>query len=238
MLDSDGHLKGASVSSIALFSSTVVVQFREAAHLKNASILTGIESSQLTVYKNKQAFDGKEEPLGLHSVIDDLGASKDDALVVVVPISAAPWKLFGQKGRTAIFPAPGTVIEMEPSSESRIKEQPFIPMPPRTPFSAARAGGLAAHSLTLADGRNLEYYLDGVVGKPAVFLVHGQFSTGRMWIGSERNDLFLVMPTRPNYGGSSHHAGYTYSTFANDLQQLADHLQVRQFHVIGAPLWL
>lgn len=184
--------------------------------------------------QHKLAFNGKEEPLGLHSVIDGLGASKDDALIVVVPTSAAPWKLFGQKGRTAIFPAPGTVLEMEPSSESHIKEQSFIPMPPWTLFSAAWAGGLVVHSLTLADGQNLEYYLDGIVGKPAVFLIHGQFSTGRMWIGSEHNDLFLVMPMCPNYGGSSYHAGYTYSTFANYLKQLADHLQVRQFHVTGA----
>jgi hypothetical protein len=64
-----------------------------------------------------------------------------------------------------------------------------MPIPPRTPFSADKARGLVTHSLTLADGGNLEYYLDGVVGKPIVLLVHGQFSTGRMWIGSERIDL-------------------------------------------------
>jgi hypothetical protein len=69
--------------------------------------LTGINSAQVKVYKNKLDFDGKEEPLGLHSVIADLGTSKEEGLVVVVPISATPWKLFGQKKRTAVFPAPG-----------------------------------------------------------------------------------------------------------------------------------
>lgn len=69
---------------------------------------------------------------------------------------------------------------MKQCSESRIKEQQFFQMPPRTPFSAARVDGLTAHSVTLADGRNPEYYLDGVAGKPAVFLIHGQFLTGRM----------------------------------------------------------
>lgn len=113
LVDSDGHqYKGTSVSSISLQIGppTVVDQFREAAHLKNSFILTGINYSQLKVYKSKLAFDGNEEPLGLNSVISGLGTSKNEALVVVVPISAAPWKLFGQKGRTAVFPSPESVI--------------------------------------------------------------------------------------------------------------------------------
>jgi hypothetical protein len=95
---------------------------------------------------------------------------------------AAPWKLLGQKGRTAVFPAPGTVLEM--AVIRKPYQRAIHPDASMNSFSAACAGDLVAHSLTLADEQNLEYYLDGVIGKPAVFLVRGQFSTGRMWIGS------------------------------------------------------
>lgn len=106
IVDSGGHpFKETSVSSISLIHSTVLDQFREAAHLKNASILTGINSSQLKIYKNKLAFDRKEEPLGLDSELAGLGTSKKEALVVVVPLFAAPSK----KWFGAIFPAPETV---------------------------------------------------------------------------------------------------------------------------------
>jgi hypothetical protein len=55
-----------------------------------------LQSSQLLVYKNKAAFDKrnaaideeKEEPLEEDSLIDGLGTSKKEALVVVVPSSA------------------------------------------------------------------------------------------------------------------------------------------------------
>jgi hypothetical protein len=55
--------------------------------------LKHIPSPALLVYKNKASFDkrntddGKEEPLGDDSFVTDLGNSKDEALIVVVPSS-------------------------------------------------------------------------------------------------------------------------------------------------------
>ena len=97
LLDSaTGQLyKGTSASSVLCSSLAVPVvdQFRDAAHLKNSAILTGITSSQLLVYKNKAAFDkrnaavdeGKEEPLKSSRLVDGLGETEEQALIVVVP---------------------------------------------------------------------------------------------------------------------------------------------------------
>jgi hypothetical protein len=54
---------GTSASSILRSSLVVPVidQFRKAVHLENSSILTGITSSQLLVYKNKEAFDKRND---------------------------------------------------------------------------------------------------------------------------------------------------------------------------------
>ncbi|KAL7502695.1 hypothetical protein ACHAWX_000522 [Stephanocyclus meneghinianus] len=87
--------KGTNANKVSVSSSADVVDFREAAHLKNSSTLTGITSAQLTVYKNKAAFDkrnaaageGREEPLEEDSLVYGLGTSKKEALVVVVPSS-------------------------------------------------------------------------------------------------------------------------------------------------------
>ena len=49
--------KGTTADAVSLFPGSVVVQFRDAVKAKNSSILTGITSSQLIVYKNKAAFD-------------------------------------------------------------------------------------------------------------------------------------------------------------------------------------
>ena len=88
--------KDTSVSSVLRFSLVVPVvdQFRKAVKSKFAdSLLNGVAPSNLLVYKNKAAFDkrnaavdeGKEEPLEEDSLIDNFGATKKEALVVVVP---------------------------------------------------------------------------------------------------------------------------------------------------------
>jgi hypothetical protein len=86
--------KKTSADYVSLPPGSVIAQFRKAVHLENSSILTGITSSQLTVYRNKAAFEkrnaaideGKEEPLQPTESIGLLG-SKEDMLVVVVPSS-------------------------------------------------------------------------------------------------------------------------------------------------------
>ena len=81
----------ASIASVSF--SADVDDFRKAVYLENSPILTGITSSQLTVYKNKAAFDkrnaaddGKEKPLDPTESLGLLG-SKEDMLVIVVPSS-------------------------------------------------------------------------------------------------------------------------------------------------------
>jgi hypothetical protein len=63
----------------------VVAEFRDAVRSKNSAILSGIAPSQLLVYKNKAAFDKKEEPLRSSRILDGLGETEEDALVVAVP---------------------------------------------------------------------------------------------------------------------------------------------------------
>jgi hypothetical protein len=72
---------------------TVVDQFRDAVKAEYAdSHLQGVVPSDLLVYRNREAFDcrnaageGKKEPLDEESLVDGLGTSKANALVVVVP---------------------------------------------------------------------------------------------------------------------------------------------------------
>jgi hypothetical protein len=100
LLDSGSGLpyKRTSADYVCLAPGSVIAQFRDAAHLKNSSILTGITSSQLTVYKNKDAFEkrnaaideGRKEPLEEDSLVYGLGTSKREALFVVVPSSILP----------------------------------------------------------------------------------------------------------------------------------------------------
>ena len=91
---------GTSADKVSLRSSSAdVADFRDAVRLKNSSILTTFTSSQLLVYKNKTAFDKrnggedfeKEEPLEEDSLINALGASKKEALVVVVRSLSGSW---------------------------------------------------------------------------------------------------------------------------------------------------
>ncbi|RKP16715.1 hypothetical protein ROZALSC1DRAFT_24963 [Rozella allomycis CSF55] len=88
-------VQGTSADAVSLTPGSVVLQFRDAVYLKNNSILTGIASSQLLVFKNKAAFykrsaaddEKKEEPLKSSCLLDGLGITEEDALIVVVPSS-------------------------------------------------------------------------------------------------------------------------------------------------------
>jgi len=87
--------KDTSATSILRSSLLVPVvdQFRNAVQLMydKPNYLKDIPSGALLVYKNKAAFDkrcadeGKEWPLEEDSLVDSLGSSKKEALVVVVP---------------------------------------------------------------------------------------------------------------------------------------------------------
>jgi hypothetical protein len=105
--------KGTSADKVSVPSpSADVADFRDSVHLKSSSILIGIISSQLLVYKTKAAFDKrnahaddeKEYPLEEDSLISGLGASKQEALVVVVPSSSGS-SFRGDKMEVDLIPA-------------------------------------------------------------------------------------------------------------------------------------
>ena len=87
--------KGTSADAVSLSPGSVVVQFRDAVKAKydQPGYLKDIPAGALHIYKNKAAFDkrntpvddGKVEPLEEDSLLDGLGRSKKEALVVAVP---------------------------------------------------------------------------------------------------------------------------------------------------------
>jgi hypothetical protein len=94
--------KGTSADKVAVSSSADVADFRKAVKVENSSVLTGIDSSQIIVYKNKTAFEKrnatvdqeKQEPLKPSCKINGLGTTEEDALVVVVPSLSSSPELF------------------------------------------------------------------------------------------------------------------------------------------------
>jgi hypothetical protein len=99
--------KGTTADKVAVSSSADVADFRDAVIEKQkSSVLTGIASSQLLVYKNKAAFvDGKEEPLDPTESLGLLG-SKEDMLVVVVPSSRSSSRSTSESSLTGKEPNP------------------------------------------------------------------------------------------------------------------------------------
>lgn len=91
--------------------------------------------------------------------------------------------------------------------------------------------------MTLADGRTLSY-LDTGTGEAGTWIhCHG--------IPGSRNELAhliadlirqgyrLIIPDRPGYGGSTPHPNYRFASHAEDLQQLADQLDLYHFTLSG-----
>jgi hypothetical protein len=106
---------GTTVSSVLRSSLVVPVvdQFRDAVIKKykdeDSTILTGIASSQLLVYKNKTAFvEGKEESSS--SLLDGHGKTEEeeeeDMLVVVVPSSRSSRRSTSESSLTGKEPNP------------------------------------------------------------------------------------------------------------------------------------
>ena len=84
--------KGTSTSSVLIPPDFFVAQFRKQIYQDNASILKGITSSQLIIYKNKDAFDKRNvpnDPIGKSleedSFLHGLGETEEDAIIAVVP---------------------------------------------------------------------------------------------------------------------------------------------------------
>jgi hypothetical protein len=87
--------KGTSADKVAVSSPADVADFRKAVKAEHSNKLSSFDAADLLVYQNKAAFDkrnaavdeGMEEPLEEDSFINGYGASKKEALVVVVPSS-------------------------------------------------------------------------------------------------------------------------------------------------------
>jgi hypothetical protein len=89
LVDGEGEAyKGTKGSSVDIPSSYVTVdRFRKILKAENSNILANIDPTQLQVYKNKVAFNGKDEPLDAREEIGEKLDSVDE-LCVVVPSHA------------------------------------------------------------------------------------------------------------------------------------------------------
>jgi hypothetical protein len=77
--------KGTTADYVSIYSGAVVAEFRRLVHRENSNKLASIDASDLLVYKNKAAFDKKEDPLRSSRILDGLGETEEDALIVAIP---------------------------------------------------------------------------------------------------------------------------------------------------------
>jgi hypothetical protein len=88
-------VEGTTADKVSVASPADVADFRKAVKAECFNKLSSVDAADLLVYQNKDAFekrnaavdDGKEAPLEEDYLIDGLGTSKKEALVVVVPSS-------------------------------------------------------------------------------------------------------------------------------------------------------
>ena len=93
--------------------------------------------------------------------------------------------------------------------------------------------------VTLSDGRRLAYEIRGdPSSKHTALYIHGTPSCRLEFLGIDNSvlesvGLRLVGVDRPGYGQSDPHYGRSLRSFVSDLEELADHLQLQQFFLIG-----
>jgi hypothetical protein len=87
VIDFDGHsYKESSVRSVHLPSASDINGFRRAVIDANPDLFSSLDASQLKIYKDKTAFDRRENTLEADFLISGLlGLSDKQALVVLVP---------------------------------------------------------------------------------------------------------------------------------------------------------
>lgn len=89
----------------------------------------------------------------------------------------------------------------------------------------------------LADGRELAWSEYGSLDGAPVVAFHGSPGTRHFFAPmaeiAARKGVRLIAPDRPGYGYSTYHPGRTYETWAGDVAQLADHLSIDRFAVVG-----
>ncbi len=92
--------------------------------------------------------------------------------------------------------------------------------------------------MDLADGRRLAYTVTGPRHGVPVLYCHGAIGTpvgATLDLEALTAELGIryVAPSRPGIGGSDPQPGRTILSFAEDARQLADHLELDQFSVVG-----
>ena len=93
--------------------------------------------------------------------------------------------------------------------------------------------------VTLSDGRRLAYEIRGNSGsKHTAIYIHGTPSCRLELLGLSQGVLDSVGPRligvdKPGYGQSDPHYGRSLKSFVTDLEQLADHLRLQRFLLIG-----
>jgi len=90
----------------------------------------------------------------------------------------------------------------------------------------------------LADGRTLGYALFGAPEGEPFFYFHG-FPSSRLEAAlhdaaAASSGVRLIAPDRPGFGRSAHRAGRRLADWPNDVRELADHLGLDRFGVVGA----
>lgn len=91
----------------------------------------------------------------------------------------------------------------------------------------------------LSDGRRLAYEIRGnPKAKNIAFYIHGTPSCRLEFLGLNANildsvDLRLIGVDKPGYGQSDPHHGRSLQSFVKDLEELADHLHLQRFLLIG-----
>ncbi len=92
----------------------------------------------------------------------------------------------------------------------------------------------------LDDGRQLAYDVHGPASAPTVLAFHGSpgsrldfWPSPAMPVGTFDPPVRVVAIDRPGVGQSTHRPGRILKDWAGDVAQLADHLQLQRFHMLG-----
>jgi pimeloyl-ACP methyl ester carboxylesterase len=95
----------------------------------------------------------------------------------------------------------------------------------------------AAHVVTLRDGRALSWAEMGDPDGSAVLFFHGTPGSRHQVLVDDAPfraaGFRCIAPDRPGYGGSAFAAGRRLTDWADDVRELADHLEVERFAVLG-----
>ena len=93
------------------------------------------------------------------------------------------------------------------------------------------------HEIKLTDGRNLCYVEFGAPDGLPVLLFHGAPGYRHFWTNLPEfpygTGLRFIAPDRPGYGRSDFKPGLTYADWPDDVGQLANHLGIDRFAVVG-----